>query len=284
MPSRKEMDYYGQKEDPTAAGGGYKTPARADVPASVVPTVNPGAWLGQGGFSVPMVGAPPGADTTYYAPFYGMGQTTPSMVGEFGPQSGKVFENLGVLLEDPTAQRESMRAQTAARSGEAMANFQRHAARGGAALRGGATGAAAAQVARGIHYPGEIQAEAAYLEAQQRNVVSLSQAMDSTIARAMEYNEYDDSRKIVAKGIVDEALKKMGENINDEEFTPTLQKAFKQYWLDIANGMDPIVAALKFDSVLTSGMTGFGAQTASGAQSPDEGYEPELTSTGSGVI
>ena len=99
------------------------------MPAKVVPQTQKKSnkWLGMSGpaFDQPMVAGPLGsADAIYYKPYHGMGQETPSMVDEFGPQSGKVFENLSVLLEDPTAQREAMRQQTAAQAGQAMAGLQ----------------------------------------------------------------------------------------------------------------------------------------------------------------
>lgn len=280
MANKKEYDETGANANPTSKGGGY-----TNKPLTIMPKADPDAWIGAGGFGgVPMVAAPPSLNSTYYLPYHGMGTTTPSMVEEFGPQSAKVFENLGVLTQDPRAQREAMRQQTAAQAGQAMAGIQRHAARGGAALRGAATGAGAAQVARGIVVPGEIQAEAAFLETQQRNAAQLGAAMNQTIETAMAYSKYDDGRKIVAKTITDETLAKVSENIGDPEFDLMVQQAFKQYWLDIANGMDPVVAALRFDSMVTSGLGGFGAQTASGEPDPEGGFEPEATQSGTGIF
>ena len=196
----------------------------------------------------------PGATETEEAgPVMG-GQPVEQVQKEYAPLQGEFRGALQSLVSDPTQARQQAQYRLGRQVGAQAAQLQRAATRGGAAGRGGGTGVVTAPAAE-MAARGQQELETGMYDRQVQNMAALGQALQQGVQAALSVRGFDQQTQANAIHILQNALGLIGDRLEDPDIHLVVSQAYNRYKKDIADGVNPVQAAMTFSITLQSGTT-----------------------------
>lgn len=171
---------------------------------------------------------------------------------EYAPLQGAFRGALQSLVSDPTQARQQAEYRLGRQVGAQAAQLQRAATRGGAAGRGGGTGVVTAPAAE-MAARGQQEIETQMYDRQVQNMAALSQTLAQTVQSDLSVRGFDQQTQANSINIMSNALGLVAERLSDPDMHIVVGQAYNRYKKDIAEGKNPVEAAMTFSITLQAG-------------------------------